>query len=82
MNQYRLGRPLGYGGKTVVFEAWQILPDESEEPVAIKRLLPEYRGDEIQTEDGHRVVSVAGVVLSHYTTLVIVWLKRMRWSAS
>ena len=46
MNQYRLGRPLGYGGKTVVFEAWQILPDESEEPVAIKRLLPEYRGDE------------------------------------
>ncbi|MCG8419038.1 MAG: hypothetical protein MJE77_13960, partial [Proteobacteria bacterium] len=46
MNQYRLGRPLGYGGKTVVFEAWQLLPDESEEPVAIKRLLPEYRGDE------------------------------------
>ena len=45
MTNYRLGRVLGYGAKTVVQEAWQRLPDGREVPVAIKRLLPEASGD-------------------------------------
>lgn len=43
---YRLGRALGFGAKSVVYEAWKLLPDGREKTVAIKRILAEHSDDE------------------------------------
>ncbi|WP_428261977.1 protein kinase domain-containing protein [Haliangium sp.] len=45
MSKYRIGRMIGRGGMSVVYEAEKWLPDDSVCPVAIKRLLPAHDGD-------------------------------------
>ena len=47
MGRFRLGRCIGYGAKSVVFEAWRQLPDGSEQAVAIKRLAPPHAHDPV-----------------------------------
>lgn len=42
MKRYRLGKILGQGGMAIVHEGWRRLADGTEQPVAIKRIRPEY----------------------------------------
>jgi serine/threonine protein kinase len=45
MKDLRIGEPIGYGASAAVCEAWWRLPDGTEQPVAVKRLLPGHRDD-------------------------------------
>lgn len=54
MGRYRLGRVIGHGGMSMVYEAWKLLPDGTTCPVAIKRIAPRHGRDSAFVRSLHR----------------------------
>lgn len=73
MGRYRLGRVIGHGGMSMVYEAWKLLPDGTRCPVAIKRIAPRHGHDSAFIRSLHREACLCLEMSHDHPNLVTVF---------